>query len=343
MNSLENKISAVIVTFNRLDKLKVSVGMYEHEPIDNLFIVDNCSSDGTKEWLEKKKFNDSRIHVLRLKNNLGGAGGFEAGMRFADDYLNGMGWIVMHDDDAYPAFGALATFRNRLGQGRYEGYTCVASSVVTPAGDPVDINRPILNIFRYPRETMQRVIGKTRNLRDLYHVPSSDLLDKYVSYPIHAASFVGIFLKLENLPISPNYRYPDPNLFIYGDDTIYTANLLKNNKKLLLDSALRYVHDTDTGYQDGVLIPEWKNYYVSRNSLSVYCCISSWLGPLLYIIALTRRLRAILSINNSISRYHSMLAYLLGIRDALVCRYRPHHEVVCLSRKNLKSLLFPSR
>ena len=49
------KIAAVVVTYNRLNKLKKALLSYEnqlHKP-DYMIIVDNASNDGTPEWLNE--------------------------------------------------------------------------------------------------------------------------------------------------------------------------------------------------------------------------------------------------------------------------------------------------
>jgi len=317
------------VTYNRLEKLKITIDSYHKESVDQIFVVDNNSTDGTAEWLEAKQKGDQRIHVLKLRHNAGGAGGFQAGLRWADGYFQGQGWVVLQDDDAYPVAGVTAEFRQRLKKGAYAGCAAVAAAVLTPNGQPADINRPILNIFRYPWECAQRIHGKIANLRDLYHVPCSDLIDTHTCYRVHAASFVGLYLNLERLPSSAQERYPQSDLFIYGDDTIYTASLSHHNLLVLFDSGLRYVHDSATGYQVGILRPEWKHYYISRNSLRVYCALSPWAGPLLYLLALSLRLQKIITTQDAGLRARSARAYWLGLVDALRGRrFRKHEEVV---------------
>jgi len=322
-------VAVLIVTYNRLDKLKTTISSYHKESVDQIFVVDNNSADGTEEWLKAKQKDDKRLHVLRLHHNAGGAGGFQAGLRWADGYLQGQGWILLQDDDAYPVPGVTADFRQRLEKGAYAGCAAVAAAVLTPNGQPADINRPILNIFRYPWECAKRIHGKIANLRDLYHVPYSDLIDTNTCYRVHAASFVGLYLNLERLPSSAQERYPESDLFIYGDDTIYTASLSHRNLVVLFDSSLRYVHDTATGYQEGILRPEWKHYYISRNSLRVYCAISPWAGPLLYLLALIIRLKRIIRTQDAGLQARSARAYWLGLVDALRGRrFRKHEEVV---------------
>ena len=82
-----NNISTVIVTYNRKELLVKCIHAVLNQTLlpNRVYIVDNASTDGTKEILEKeglldKNVNGVAIHYERLPNNSGGAGGFYAGM-----------------------------------------------------------------------------------------------------------------------------------------------------------------------------------------------------------------------------------------------------------------------
>ena len=87
-----------------MDNLKIALQHYESQTNKNftLVIVDNNSSDGTKEFLEGWKQTESEFQkeVIFLTSNTGGAGGFYAGERYALQ-LN-PDWVYVSDDDAYP-------------------------------------------------------------------------------------------------------------------------------------------------------------------------------------------------------------------------------------------------
>ena len=73
------KVCLVIVTHNRLDCLQKAVMAARHETEADILVVDNASTDGTQEWLQR----ESQINIFELSTNTGGAGGFAAGMRWA--------------------------------------------------------------------------------------------------------------------------------------------------------------------------------------------------------------------------------------------------------------------
>ncbi len=102
------KFATVVVTFNR----KVLLGECLHALLrqtrvpDQIYLVDNASSDGTEEYLrELGLFDHPKISYQRLNKNLGGAGGFHAGLRTA--FEAGNDWIWIMDDDAEPLPDAL--------------------------------------------------------------------------------------------------------------------------------------------------------------------------------------------------------------------------------------------
>lgn len=68
------KYTALIVTFNRLGKLKKTVEETLKLEFTNIVIVNNGSTDGTQAWLSS--IVDTRVIVLTLTENTGGAGGF---------------------------------------------------------------------------------------------------------------------------------------------------------------------------------------------------------------------------------------------------------------------------
>lgn len=101
MAPLNQKVAAVIVTFNRKQKLVRVIDhvlAQTHVP-DWVIVVDNASTDGTDEVLAGYAGND-RVVVRRLPENVGGAGGFSAGM--AHGYELGADFVWIMDDDCYP-------------------------------------------------------------------------------------------------------------------------------------------------------------------------------------------------------------------------------------------------
>jgi rhamnopyranosyl-N-acetylglucosaminyl-diphospho-decaprenol beta-1,3/1,4-galactofuranosyltransferase len=96
------KITALVVTYNRVEWLKKNVRalLNQSRLPDEILIVDNASTDSTKDFLSELQKKEKRIFVKRLNENLGGSGGFSRGLKEA--IARGAEWVWMMDDDALP-------------------------------------------------------------------------------------------------------------------------------------------------------------------------------------------------------------------------------------------------
>jgi GT2 family glycosyltransferase len=97
---MSGRVCAVVVTYNRRDLLReclVSLQAQTHVP-DTILVVNNASTDGTAQMLSAEF---AQLEVLTLAENVGGAGGFHAGMKWA--YEQGYDWLWLMDDDGRAA------------------------------------------------------------------------------------------------------------------------------------------------------------------------------------------------------------------------------------------------
>lgn len=102
INTARNKIAAVVVTYNRYNLLvKCIEGLRKQtKHINEIYVVDNSSTDGTSKWLGTQK----DLTIITQQNS-GSAGGFYSGIKVAFD--KGHEWIWCMDDDCLPACDAL--------------------------------------------------------------------------------------------------------------------------------------------------------------------------------------------------------------------------------------------
>jgi rhamnopyranosyl-N-acetylglucosaminyl-diphospho-decaprenol beta-1,3/1,4-galactofuranosyltransferase len=190
-----SRIAAVVVTFNRkfllcecLDAL-----LRQSLRLDSIFVIDNASSDGTEAHLTECGYlSNERIRYCRLHANLGGAGGFHAGMSAAFDC--GYEWLWLMDDDSEPYKDALE---------KMQSYTR-RESIVAIANQKVDI-------------------AGHNTIDGLRLLPA----DKSVSadYPlVKFSSFVGLLIAHKAIE---RIGLPRPEFFIHDDDTEYCIRLRK--------------------------------------------------------------------------------------------------------------------
>ena len=80
---------------------------------DRIFIVDNCSTDGTYDYLIQQGWMDEGPFVyVKTASNIGGAGGFYTGTKAA--FEAGADWIVLMDDDPLKIAKAIRISRKCL-------------------------------------------------------------------------------------------------------------------------------------------------------------------------------------------------------------------------------------
>ncbi len=308
------RILAVVVTYNRQVQLAQTVTRLLAEQVDDLIVVDNASTDDTAAWLNS--VGDRRLHVLRLDENRGGAGGFAEGMRLAVAQFDA-DWILVMDDDARPEPGTLNRFRNM----DMAGIAAVAAAVYKTDGGICDMNRPSVNPFWHREAFLRTLMGGGRMG---FHLPDTaysgtDLV------PIDAASFVGLFMSRAAIAAA---GLPDGRLFIYGDDVLYTLSMRRAGLELVFAPALRFEHDFKT-FDDTsrAFKPLWKTYYHHRNLMLVYRSAAGWLFWPALLLILPKWLMKARHYGEDRGLYMRLLT--LAIGDALRGKLnRTHPEVV---------------
>lgn len=100
-------IAVIIVTRNRKEKLLECIEANSKQSFvpHGIIIVDNASTDGTQELVNKINQVIPKIFYLRFSQNLGSAGGFAEGLKFA--LSNDFDWYWLMDDDCIPKEDAL--------------------------------------------------------------------------------------------------------------------------------------------------------------------------------------------------------------------------------------------
>lgn len=192
-----NRTVAVIVTYNRKEMLKQCVDslLMQTAPCDVL-VVNNASTDGTGEYLRELK-KKKKIHVLELSRNLGGAGGFNLGIRKAVEH--GYEYIWIMDDDTLPKPDALGKL---LEADEYLAgeYGFLSSAVLWTDGKGCRMNR-------------QKV---KKNFYEDAGLLTQGLI------PVEQATFVSLFMRTS---VVEKAGLPVKEFFIWGDDLEYTRRL----------------------------------------------------------------------------------------------------------------------
>lgn len=246
------KIAAVVVTFNRLEKLKKTLEYYESQErkVDDLVVVDNASTDGTKAFLEKwvKEQSASKHHVIYMKENLGGSGGFHDGCEYALT-LN-PDWILVGDDDAYPDKELILKFITYINNNNCGTISSICSTVLNMDGTIA---------YHHRRSSKLKYYCKMQILNSSFEDYQKDF------FYINEFSYVGTFLKVKSLR---EVGLCNKDFFIYYDDNEHAIRMAKTGRIVCVPS-LKFYHDdgfTSEMKSSGQL-PLWRSYYYYRNSL----------------------------------------------------------------------------
>ena len=246
--SLESQksLAAVVVTFNRADKLRnvLNALLEQTRMPDRIYVIDNASTDETPDVIGS--FDPQIFQHVRLAENVGGAGGFNAGLRRA--YEDGHDFFWISDDDAYPAPDAIEilerevkNFDNRT---EYRApFAC--SRVDWIDGTICNMNNPE-TVWDWPR---------------WYERES-------VIFLVKSCSFVSVLVSRWAVE---EHGLPIKDYFIWQDDVEYTLRLSRSYPGLFCPDS-RVVHDTEKN--EGTTLAKldaknvWKYRYGVRNQAS---------------------------------------------------------------------------
>lgn len=192
-----NSIAAIIVTYNRRALLNENIHALENQTAKNLdlLIIDNASTDGTEEMVKELAETFTNINYFNTGANLGGAGGFQYGIKKAVELKYDYLWIM--DDDCIPTETALQELLNAASF-LDNNFGFLSSQVLWKDNSICKMN--------IPRETV------FKNLTDF-----SENLKK-----VEMASFVSLFVKRETIE---ELGLPIKEFFVWTDDWEFTRRI----------------------------------------------------------------------------------------------------------------------
>lgn len=240
-------VAGVVVTFNRLEKLKTVIASIEAQThsVETLFVIDNASTDGTHEYLADLK-TSVPLQVVTMTTNSGGAGGFAEGMRRG--YASGADHVWIMDDDCYPQSGALEALVSGFESAIDElgGDVPFACSVVKfTDGSICEMNNPV------PTWDWGRLLVKGQK-----------------NVMVTACSFVSVLIPRWAIA---EYGLPYSEYFIWFDDREYTLRLSKRCPGVqVLDSIVIHDMGDNRGVNFAMVDSKtlWKFAYGVRNEAS---------------------------------------------------------------------------
>lgn len=241
------KVVAVTVTFNDFDYLEKAVTALckQTTKLYKIVVVDNNSNEENKKRLaELEGSNKEVVEVVWLKENLGGAGGFEQGMRYAKEKY-APEWYWLMDADAYPQTECLEKLLEN--QNAYSNVGILAPLIFG------------VNLKKYQLYHHKKLVSFLARDAEMYKT--------YEEIPkvscIEADAFVGPLVSKKAVD---ELGVADGSLFIYGDDLEYTYRVSRKYPVVLVKDAVINHRDQPV---NGVQKPTnwWKDYYMFRNRI----------------------------------------------------------------------------
>jgi len=243
-------VAIVVVTYNRsalLENMLAGLARLDR-PADAVFVVDNASTDHTKEILAaRREHPELPLQVTHSAENLGGAGGFRLGVRLAYDAGHDRIWLV--DDDVVPAPDCLEVM---LAQDE----PCLAAiredlrgRVVEKAALDFDLRNPLA--IRPKRASVDGTFTDRRAMPERVELQN--------------VSFEGFMFRRE---VVDAIGLPDASYFIFYDDVDFAVRARRAGYRIwgLRDAVL--VRQLDFDQQHA--LDTWKGFYMFRNLFVVH-------------------------------------------------------------------------
>lgn len=206
------KIATVVVTYNRKDLLLENIQSLLAQTARlemDIIVIDNASTDGTKDSL-KKHIDSENVIYLNTGENLGGAGGFQYGIKYAVEHSYDYIWIM--DDDTMPTPIALEELLKAI-QRIPQDFGFLSSRVEWIDGSLCKMNAQKLN--------RNRIVEK-------------DIIQ------CKEATFVSLFIPAS---VVREVGLPIKEFFIWGDDIEYTRRISEKKKSYYIEKSV-VVHKT---------------------------------------------------------------------------------------------------
>lgn len=237
------KIDSVIVTFNRLNLLKecISAVLNQSYKVENIFVIDNNSTDNTWNYLKKMQTQDERIQPIHLNQNIGGAGGFNQGMKaFIEKSNSDYVWIM--DDDTIPDKDALKRFVESIDIVKKFGF--LASNVRFKDGNTAIMNIP----------------------------GTSGVWNEYANKELIGIKFASFVSLIFPRYVVEKVGYPITDFFIWGDDYEYTTRVTRAGFNNYFVANSLVVHKIKNNIGADIFLEKEKNrvnryYFDARNRM----------------------------------------------------------------------------
>ena len=238
------KIAAIVVTFNRKDMLRQCIQrILEQKEADcDLIIIDNASTDGTEDLIQRIN-QEHKLVYFNTGKNLGGAGGFQYGLKKA--YQLGYDGFWLMDDDTYPEANALKELL-RADSVLHGEYGFLSSVTLWKDGTLCNMNVQRVSVHQKIREIEDELT------------------------PVVMATFVSFFLRRNTVE---KFGLPLKEFFIWSDDLEYSRRISRELMCYVVRDS-RVIHFMQSNEKVGIekesIDRLWRYEYLYRNEVYLY-------------------------------------------------------------------------
>jgi GT2 family glycosyltransferase len=238
-------VAAIVVTYNRkdllLENIKCLLNQSRKDCLD-IIVIDNASTDDTRSALDKYIINKD-ITYVNTGANLGGAGGFQYGIRLAAEHEYKYVWVM--DDDCMSKQNALEEFLS-ADKKLESNYGFLSSKVLWKDNNICSMNIQRKTVFKKVKDFSTTLV------------------------PVTMASFVSLFIPIH---IVNEVGLPIKEFFIWTDDWEYTRRISRKYKCYLMNKSV-VIHKSNTNIGANITndsLDRLDRYdYLYRNDVYLY-------------------------------------------------------------------------
>lgn len=238
---IKKKVACIVVTFNRknlLIKCLDSIQQQSYRP-HTVFIVDNASTDGTRQLVCERNYLDTTINgvtyvYIQLPENIGGSGGFYTGMKTAFESDENFDAFWLMDDDGI-------TDKDQL------------SSML-----------PYIDRYGYVSPNVRSI--EDASVGAFFKPSPNQETDENGNYLGVANPFNGVLYSRE---VVGKVGYPVKNMFIWGDEVNYDSRCIKAGYSPII--VVKAIHFHPKNRQ--IKVPSWlgREIAVPEQNWKLYC------------------------------------------------------------------------
>ncbi|SHI67024.1 Glycosyltransferase, GT2 family [Mesonia phycicola] len=259
---IKTKTCAIVVTYNRLVLLKevVEALLKVDDNLDKIIVINNASTDDTENYLNNISVSNSKVEQYLMSENLGGAGGFYTGLKYA--FEQGYDYMWLMDDDSIVTPSSLDYLKEAFEKVDNVGYSC--SKVVWTDNKPHVMNIPEVS---------------SKNDNGVAFFEDKGFIN------VNSCSFVSMLIHRETIK---NVGLPYKDFFIWGDDLEYSKRIIKHGYKGLFCEKSLVIHKTAENYSANIQYCKktefWKIEYGIRNRTFMYKSFKDYKYIVLYFL-----------------------------------------------------------